>query len=183
MANREHETAPMPSTSTAQMAAMNAPSEVAQLQVTVSALAEQISWFVARLAEDDVGNDVGVIHEVEESNPVTTPEGDVYSASLASTSSTHTTDGAGGHPGGAGGHDRRSRWTSWRGWRPRQTGPVDVLAGLEATTDGAGGRPGGAGGHDRRGRWTSWRGWRTSWRGWRRFTTPVSKLHQTSMGN
>ena len=42
-----------------------------------------------------------------------------------------TTDGAGGRPGGAGGHDRRSRWTSWRGWRPRQTGPVDVLAGLE----------------------------------------------------
>ena len=68
-----------------------------------------MSWFVARLAEDEVADDVGVINEAEEHNPVTTPEGDVDSASLASTSSTQPP--------------------------PRQTEPVDVLAGLEAFYD------------------------------------------------
>ena len=95
----------MPSTSTAQMAAMNTPFKVAQLQLTVSALADQIRWFVARLAEDELADNVGVINEAEESNPVTTPEGGVDSASLASTSSTQPP--------------------------PRQTEPVDVLAGPE----------------------------------------------------
>ena len=88
IANTEGQTAPpmvqpTPSTSsmsTLQMAATTAPSEVAQLQLTVSALAEQMNWFMTRLAEDDtVINDEG-------EQAANSPTEDVDSVSIASTS-------------------------------------------------------------------------------------------------
>lgn len=62
------------------MAAPTTPSDVAQLQLTVSTLAAQMSWFMAKLAEDDN-------EPADDSNDDNTARGNIDTDSIASTSS------------------------------------------------------------------------------------------------
>lgn len=66
--------------STSAMAAPTTPSDVAQLQLTVSTLAAQMSWFMAKLAEDDN-------EPADDSNDDNTARGNIDTDSIASTSS------------------------------------------------------------------------------------------------